>query len=62
MEYVATMVTLLDAGDATALKVEQAAKASAIIANCKVDVNTIHDDGAAAIALLTSRHKSSVPS
>ena len=36
MEYVATMVTLLDAGDATALKVEQAAKALAIIANCKV--------------------------
>ena len=52
MEYVATMVTLLDAGDATALKVEQAAKASAIIANCKVDVNNIHDDGVAAIALL----------
>ena len=52
MEYVATMVTLLDAGDATALKVEQAAKASAIIANCKVDANNIHDDGVAAIALL----------
>ena len=52
MEYVATMVTLLDAGDATALKVEQAAKASAIIANCKVDANNIPDDGVAAIALL----------